>query len=370
MEQDTQHNENSAEVKLDGDLSSKTIVSILLFVLLIVFGSIYFLFFTKKDGNQLSSVENVKIVEEDEATEIEIDRKLDTDQDGLPDYIEKILKTDFDRADTDGDSYSDFNEIKNGYNPLADEKYTEREWEAAKEKIRNEDNGFYGEMFGNIVSEEENSEVIEVLTFAGDLEYLGYELVSKMQSTTLLVTSDNLTNFEKELLGVGTSKDEVVIRRAIEVTEEELNSNDLMLSGNPDTNNLMAEIYEEVSVADIFDITDGVTNGIIKKTIKIADNPWNKNEKIIMSDNTYLMGGIISIKGKIKIEERGDYHRISLNNDDKIYALVWSNDYSGDNNILRYDGENVEISGYMRISNISKLQFEDSIGVVDIKIAE
>ncbi|MFH1412574.1 MAG: hypothetical protein ABIG10_00900 [bacterium] len=42
----------------------------------------------------------------------------DTDNDSLPDMLEKGLLTNWQQADTDGDSYSDFEEIKNGYNPL------------------------------------------------------------------------------------------------------------------------------------------------------------------------------------------------------------------------------------------------------------
>jgi hypothetical protein len=42
----------------------------------------------------------------------------DTDQDGIPDYIEKIIGTDPLNSDTDGDGYLDGEEIENGYNPL------------------------------------------------------------------------------------------------------------------------------------------------------------------------------------------------------------------------------------------------------------
>lgn len=42
----------------------------------------------------------------------------DTDQDGLPDDIEKRLGTNIYLKDTDGDGYDDLTEVKNGYNPL------------------------------------------------------------------------------------------------------------------------------------------------------------------------------------------------------------------------------------------------------------
>lgn len=44
--------------------------------------------------------------------------QTDSDVDGLPDILEQALGTDFNKADTDGDSYSDYAEVKGGYNPL------------------------------------------------------------------------------------------------------------------------------------------------------------------------------------------------------------------------------------------------------------
>ena len=47
---------------------------------------------------------------------------VDSDEDGLPDDLEKRLGTDSGKKDSDGDGYSDGEEIKNGYNPLGDGK--------------------------------------------------------------------------------------------------------------------------------------------------------------------------------------------------------------------------------------------------------
>jgi hypothetical protein len=43
---------------------------------------------------------------------------VDTDSDGIPDALEKLLGTDPDKSDTDGDGYSDKTEILSGYDPL------------------------------------------------------------------------------------------------------------------------------------------------------------------------------------------------------------------------------------------------------------
>ncbi len=53
----------------------------------------------------------------------EIDENKDTDHDGLPDLIEvEIYKTEPKNPDTDGDSYKDGYEVKNGFNPNSPEK--------------------------------------------------------------------------------------------------------------------------------------------------------------------------------------------------------------------------------------------------------
>jgi len=46
------------------------------------------------------------------------DPKEDSDKDGLPDKEEEKLKTDPQKADTDGDKFLDGQEVKNGYDPL------------------------------------------------------------------------------------------------------------------------------------------------------------------------------------------------------------------------------------------------------------
>jgi len=136
MEQNIQSIENN---KLNSSKLNKKIILLIMIVLIVVgAGVAYFLFFNKENNNSLSA-ENEK--------EVEIDRELDSDQDGLPDYLEKIIGTNENNSDTDGDTYSDFEEIKNGYNSLDNKKYTEKEWEAVKEKIKNEDDEFFKEMF-------------------------------------------------------------------------------------------------------------------------------------------------------------------------------------------------------------------------------
>ena len=158
MEQNTQSSENNTEIKLDGEGepinsrlekkgNKKNLLLAIIVLIAVSFIAIYFLVLKKDDSKQLNSEINVENIKDEEAVKVEIDKKLDTDQDGLPNYLEKILGTDENKQDTDGDSYDDYNEIKGGYHPLNEKKYTEEEWEMVKEMIKGEDEVLSEEMF-------------------------------------------------------------------------------------------------------------------------------------------------------------------------------------------------------------------------------
>lgn len=56
------------------------------------------------------------------AVDLMFSGEKDSDNDGLPDSLEKALGTDLLKADTDSDGFSDLLEIKSGYSPLGKEK--------------------------------------------------------------------------------------------------------------------------------------------------------------------------------------------------------------------------------------------------------
>ncbi len=124
-------------------LGKKIAILVLFLSILAIAGYIYFSFFGNKNENQLFLEQNEDILKDKEAAEVEIDKKLDSDRGKLPDYLEKILGTSESNPDTDGDGYDDLAEIKNGYNPLSDKKYTEEEWQVVKGKIKEADEELY-----------------------------------------------------------------------------------------------------------------------------------------------------------------------------------------------------------------------------------
>jgi len=115
-------------------------------IIIAILGIGGYYFYTKDNNIQPASTPVVIIPT---ATPI-ADKNLDSDKDGLPDNIEKILGTNPYKADTDGDGYNDLQEIKSGYSPLIAGpagKYTPQEWDIVKGKIKIEDPEFYKREF-------------------------------------------------------------------------------------------------------------------------------------------------------------------------------------------------------------------------------
>jgi len=132
---------------------NKKALIIVLFIVVAIIAIVLYIFFIK--GQETPSVANegdgkAASSNSKDIKKTEVDRTTDTDQDGLCDYLEGIIGTDSNKSDTDGDGYSDLAEIKNGYDPLATEKYSVEEWDSVKMKIKTADEEFYGKNFGNV----------------------------------------------------------------------------------------------------------------------------------------------------------------------------------------------------------------------------
>lgn len=377
MEQNSQSSENNTEIKLDSEgepieprakkgAKIKIVLFVFIIIAVLVGAGVYFFVLNKKDDAVgPKEEENVEIVKDEEEKTAEIDKTLDTDQDKLPDYLEEIIGTDKNKADTDGDSYDDLTEIKNGYDPLSDGKYTAEEWKALRKNIKKADAELYAAIFID-----SNFNEKEVLTFTGDLADWNDKMLSITQKVTLKITSDNRSKFEEDYLSLGDNGREVITKKAGEVLSEGdlLSSNSLILTGNIDSNSIMAQVYEKASVVDIKEVFE--ENNNIGLTVKLADNPWIDGEKIIMFEENYSMGETISAKGKIRVENRGEYSHIILDDGVNNYALIRNSDYLEEIRLEEFDGKEVEITGYKRINNSKKIQFEDSMGVMDIEISE
>lgn len=79
-----------------------------------------------------------------------VEDKLDTDSDGLTDKVEKMLKTDLYSADTDGDGFTDFDEIRDGHTPMKPrpwDEYTAEEFAKVKADIKYVSIDIYDSLF-------------------------------------------------------------------------------------------------------------------------------------------------------------------------------------------------------------------------------
>lgn len=152
---------------------SKFALVVIAFILIVIAG-IGGYYFYAKDSNLQSS--NSPAAALPTATP-PADKNLDTDKDGLPDAIEKVLGTNPDKADTDSDGYNDLQELKSGYSPLiagSAGKYTPEQWANVKGKIMIEDREFYDREFGVVAA---NSNFICGTSTVSDIDSNTYNTV-------------------------------------------------------------------------------------------------------------------------------------------------------------------------------------------------
>ncbi len=107
---------------------------------------------------------------------------IDTDKDGLPDRLEEGLGSNLNKADTDGDGYSDYDELKNDYNILAPGKTT------VDMKFTNKHKG---KIF---IQVERNGEAWYIEPISQRRYYLGrpVEALAIMRTLSLGITNENL----------------------------------------------------------------------------------------------------------------------------------------------------------------------------------
>ncbi len=123
----------------------------------------------------------------------------DSDKDGLPDAIEKILGTNINNMDTDRDGYDDPAEIKAGHNPLiagAGDKYTPEEWQVLKDKIKAADEKFYKNNFAIILLYE--ADLTNIVSSKKDRAMTGLSEIIKRRLQTLN-TENSVTENENHL---------------------------------------------------------------------------------------------------------------------------------------------------------------------------
>lgn len=84
------------------------------FAISTIFCILFYPYNKNKEGNLF---ENTIFLESGVSDDHNTNISADTDNDGLTDYEEKMYNTDINSADTDGDRYSDFVEVRSGYNP-------------------------------------------------------------------------------------------------------------------------------------------------------------------------------------------------------------------------------------------------------------
>lgn len=184
-------------------------------VLLFIFGSFFALVYYKEFLS--GSTKNILLTNDheinytDDNDSFELDN--DFDQDGLSDKEEKKYGTNYKIADTDGDGYSDWEEIQNGFNPLGDGKMSNTPNIEGSEFIENNDKitalddnkkvSFFASLI-SIIRKGGNSNISEkrwgigTLLFIFLMTFLGF-FVKLFFSSIFVNFAANIFNFESDL---------------------------------------------------------------------------------------------------------------------------------------------------------------------------
>lgn len=358
MEQNIQPYENNVEIKSDSEsepiipksekkINKKIVFLIIIILVIIGFGAVYFLFLDKEDNSQLSSDENIEVVKDEEVTETEVGRELDSDRDGLPDCMEKILGTDENNSDTDGDGYGDFDEIKNGYNPLTNEKFTEEELELVREKIKIEDEGLYKSIFimenieeGNI----ENNEEINI-TDSENIDEIITENNEEVEQNTFICGVTTIKDVDGNGYNTVSIGDQCWMKENLKVTKDP-QGNDITrycYDNDPNICDTDGGLYDWNTAMN--DSTQEGAQGICPNSWHVPkDLEWYELENYLKDgenscDSMRNEDGCDSAGKKLKIGEISGFNGIlsgyrSANTDmfnaRDIITLLWSSTMEGD----------------------------------------
>lgn len=227
------------------------------------------------------------------------------------------------------------------------------------------------DLFGNISRKKYDSR--EVITIGSSIDEFFDKLeVLDSGENTIMITSDLIGTEEDAIISKTEPPEKVKVKKASEITPEDLAQNNLVLSGNPATNNVIAELNRKAMIVDIADSIDIEKNDIIA-TFKYSKNPWNQEKVVLIFETGYSMGLLVRPKGVLKAEKVDDFYHVVFNAEDgSVYAVISGLDNNGTimQNLLDFDGKKVELYGYERARNSEEFPIEKSLGAIDINILD
>jgi uncharacterized protein (TIGR02145 family) len=134
---------------LVGKNNSKLVFGVVILIIICIAGGAGYYYYK---NNYSAAVPSIFLAPSPSPTP---DPNFDSDDDGIPDVVEAAIGANLNNVDTDGDSYGDLDEVKNGYSPLiagGTGKYTAEEWQAVKDAIKAADGKFYESVFESIAA--------------------------------------------------------------------------------------------------------------------------------------------------------------------------------------------------------------------------
>ena len=188
-------------------------------------------------------------------------------------------------------------------------------------------------------------------------------------NNTIIVTGNYLNDNDQKVIKILDSPENIKIKKVKEITETERKTNNLILIGNVDSNDLIFNVYKKKIVIENLNLVN--ENNLYTATLKSSQSPWNIQKDIFIIETGCLNGEISKETGNISVEKTGEnYYHILLNTDSDKFTLVKSNKYRAEQSflkcILELNGKDVEIYGYKKTCDFEKIILTDSIAVASI----
>ncbi|MCK5475175.1 MAG: hypothetical protein KAI71_01150 [Candidatus Pacebacteria bacterium] len=195
------------------------------------------------------------------------------------------------------------------------------------------------------------------------------KIISIDTDDTIIVSGNYLNDNNQKVIKILDPPENIKIKKVKEITETERKTNNLILIGNVDSNDLISNVYKKKIVIENLNLVD--ENNLYIATLKSSQSPWNREKDIFIIETGCLNGEISKEIGNVSVEKIDeDYYHILLTADSDKFTLVKSSKYRDEQSflkrILELDGKDVEIYGYKKVCDFEKIILTDSIAVVNI----
>jgi len=194
-----------------------------------------------------------------------------------------------------------------------------------------------------------------------------------MDENTIIVTGDYLDKSDLKIVEMLNLPKSIKTKKIKELSEEDRKSNNLVLIGNADSNDLIFYMYKKSRIIENVNIID--ENNLHLATLKRSRSLWNDKKDVFIIETGCLIEEIVKVTGKITVEKfEKDYYYVLLSTDGNKFTLVPDSNYSNEKSfietMLEVSEKNIEVYGYKKVCNYKKILIANNIAVIGINKIE